>query len=71
MQKDFSPAILDSIEVSIPACHAGDPGSIPGRGVTIFLDPKNPSNDVTVKKWMLPLQKAEFMERLIGYFLWQ
>ena len=28
--------ILDSIEVSIPACHAGDPGSIPGRGVPIF-----------------------------------
>ena len=26
-------SILDSIEVSIPACHAGDPGSIPGRGV--------------------------------------
>ena len=23
---------LDSIVVSIPACHAGDPGSIPGRG---------------------------------------
>ena len=22
-----------SIVVSIPACHAGDPGSIPGRGV--------------------------------------
>ena len=50
MQKSFTQAILDSIEVSIPACHAGDPGSIPGRGVTIFLDPKNPSNDVTVKK---------------------
>lgn len=30
-------AILDSIEVSIPACHAGDPGSIPGRGVNYFL----------------------------------
>ena len=24
-------AILVSIVVSIPACHAGDPGSIPGR----------------------------------------
>ena len=23
---------LDSIVVSIPACHAGDPGSIPGQG---------------------------------------
>ena len=28
--------ILDSIEVSIPACHAGDPGSIPGRGDLLF-----------------------------------
>lgn len=24
--------VLDSIVASIPACHAGDPGSIPGRG---------------------------------------
>ncbi|KRY52315.1 hypothetical protein T03_5132 [Trichinella britovi] len=24
--------VLGSIVVSIPACHAGDPGSIPGRG---------------------------------------
>ena len=29
---------LDSIVVSIPACHAGDPGSIPGRGA-LFFDP--------------------------------
>ena len=28
--------ILDSIVVSIPACHAGDPGSIPGRGEETF-----------------------------------
>ena len=26
--------IPDSIVVSIPACHAGDPGSIPGQGVS-------------------------------------
>jgi hypothetical protein len=25
-----------SIVVSIPACHAGDPGSIPGNGVFVF-----------------------------------
>ena len=25
-----------SIVVSIPACHAGDPGSIPGNGVLLF-----------------------------------
>ena len=31
-------SILDSIVVSIPACHAGDRGSIPRRGdfLTIF-----------------------------------
>jgi hypothetical protein len=26
-----------SIVVSIPACHAGDPGSIPGLGVTFLI----------------------------------
>jgi hypothetical protein len=29
-------AIRGSIVVSIPACHAGDPGSIPGLGETLF-----------------------------------
>jgi hypothetical protein len=29
-------AIPCSIVVSIPACHAGDPGSIPGGGATFF-----------------------------------
>ena len=29
--------IRGSIVVSIPACHAGDPGSIPGSGVSIFF----------------------------------
>ena len=28
--------ILNSIEDSIPACHAGDPGSIPGRWDQLF-----------------------------------
>ena len=28
---------LDSIVVSIPACHAGDRGSIPRRGGILFL----------------------------------
>ena len=28
--------ILDSIVVSIPACHAGDRGSIPRRGGLLF-----------------------------------
>ena len=28
---------LDSIVVSIPACHVGDPGSIPGWGDSLFI----------------------------------
>ena len=31
----------DSIVVSISACHADDPGSIPGRGVFRFVGPRN------------------------------
>ena len=34
---DFIPKFRDSIVVSIPACHAGDPGSIPGPGVLFLL----------------------------------
>ncbi|CAL1276448.1 unnamed protein product, partial [Larinioides sclopetarius] len=30
-------SVLGSIVVSIPACHAGDRGSIPRRGESIFL----------------------------------
>ncbi len=29
--------VLGSIVVSISACHAEDPGSIPGRGVSFFF----------------------------------
>ena len=29
--------VLGSIVVSISACHAEDPGSIPGRGVPLFF----------------------------------
>ena len=31
--------ILNSIVVSIPACHAGDPGSSPGRGDFFYFLP--------------------------------
>ena len=31
------PSIRGSIVASIPACHAGDPGSIPGRGDFLAL----------------------------------
>ena len=34
---DFIPKFRGSIVVSIPACHAGDPGSIPGPGVLFLL----------------------------------
>ena len=33
---DIFPTIRGSTVVSIPACHAGDPGSIPGLGVFCF-----------------------------------
>ena len=32
-------SIRDSIVVSISACHADDPGSIPGRGAFPFCEP--------------------------------
>ena len=56
----FQLNILDSIVVSIPACHAGDPGSIPGREVCLrgghvfvtfgsrTMDISNPTRDVHV-----------------------
>ena len=34
---DAFPSIRGSIVASIPACHAGDPGSIPGRGDSLSL----------------------------------
>ena len=34
---DVRIAIRDSIVVSISACHADDPGSIPGRGAFLLL----------------------------------
>ena len=33
----YTGRILVSIVVSIPACHAGDPGSIPGREALFFV----------------------------------
>ena len=36
MPVQSSTPVLDSIVVSILACHAGDLGSIPGRGDVIF-----------------------------------
>ena len=35
--KNYILTLLDSIVVSIPACHAGDRGSIPRRGEVFFL----------------------------------
>ena len=36
-QRKQNRPLLDSIVVSIPACHAGDRGSIPRRGVFLSL----------------------------------
>ena len=41
--------IRDSIVVSIPACHAGNPGSNPGRGVFYFKKNNNILNILTLK----------------------
>ena len=40
-------AILDSIVVSIPACHAGDRGSIPRRGGFFLLNRVNHRKDMS------------------------
>ena len=74
---DFIPKFRGSIVVSIPACHAGDPGSIPGPGV-LFLNPraskKSQVRDLNpdYKPWVLtnytiePCLRANF-ERLSLY----
>ena len=36
LQQGTQQAVLGSIVVSISACHAEDPGSIPGRGASFF-----------------------------------
>jgi hypothetical protein len=38
---------LVSIVVSIPACHAGDPGLIPGRGAFSYI-PQSPPSETEV-----------------------
>ena len=43
--------VLDSIVVSIPACHAGDRGSIPRRGEKLFFGLKD---DQTLNTCMFP-----------------
>ena len=41
-----SPTFRDSIVVSISACHADDPGSIPGRGVFSFFQIDDSIHDI-------------------------
>jgi hypothetical protein len=41
LEQLISGQVLDSIVVSIPACHAGDRGSIPRRGDAAFFDCTN------------------------------
>ena len=40
--------ILDSIVVSIPACHAGDRGSIPRRGDNLFFSTRSDEAAITM-----------------------
>ena len=44
VQKVEGSPIRDSIVVSISACHADDPGSIPGRGVFSYAKKQMQSN---------------------------
>ena len=49
---DFSVQVLGSIVVSISACHAEDPGSIPGRGVgSELMAFGSATNKVQVALW--------------------
>ena len=48
--------VLDSIVVSIPACHAGDQGSIPCRGEFRSQELKISDHKVTVNKKQENLQ---------------
>lgn len=41
--------LLDSIKVSIPACHVGDPGSIPGQ--VVFLGGLSGVNKINLNKF--------------------
>ena len=41
LRDELLSVLRDSIVVSISACHADDPGSIPGRGVFCFLACQN------------------------------
>ena len=38
--------VLGSIVVSIPACHAGDRGSIPRRGAQVLKGIKSKTNEI-------------------------
>ena len=52
-------SVLGSIVVSIPACHAGDPGSIPGRGVNILY---------SATKYTLCFEKSSNIVRLLLFY---
>ena len=52
-----SRSVLGSIVVSIPACHAGDPGSIPGRGVVILYRKCNINLYINLKSNALAIFK--------------
>ena len=45
--------IRDSIVASIPACHAGDRGSIPRRGVTAFVPERSKGLDSSSSVFVL------------------
>ena len=66
--------ILGSIVVSIPACHAGDPGSIPGRGgilpclsfIKIATEEYQSGKDLVPKERLELLQHRWFSGRILA-----
>ena len=54
--------IRDSIVVSISACHAEDPGSIPGRGIILF-----PNYSVSQFAYMVARPRCQFASRLKSF----
>jgi hypothetical protein len=61
VQWPASYSFRDSIVASIPACHAGDRGSIPRRGVIIFC----PLASIVANQYLNPHQYSMGGEHVI------
>ena len=59
LDKDLELPVLDSIVVSIPACHAGDQGSIPCRGALFNTKMKRKTTGALLANKTAPRQGIE------------